>query len=367
MIFKKVIYLFLAMLMVSYSVAAANPPINPTFKISKGTNVAHWLSQSQKRGNLRAAFFTEDDVIQIKSMGFDHIRLPIDEEQMWDENGNREVEAFDLLEKAVNWCKTHQLKVIVDLHILRSHHFNAKEKPLWTDPREQLKFFDLWKDLSSTLKQFPNDLLAYELMNEAVADDSELWNNLLNKALASIRTIEPHRTIIVGSNRWQSVDTFNDLKIPKNDPNIILSFHYYDPFLFTHYKTSWTELKNYSGPVSYPGIILKQSKIKKFKGDAKEIAKKWAGKSFDANHFQKHIQQAIDKAKKLNLSLYCGEFGVYHTAPKKDKLKWLEDLVYIFQKNGIGYANWNYKSTEFGLINNDGSKNEEMIKIVSQK
>ena len=363
---KKTSFFLLSVVFVCFSIIAGNPP-SATFKVTKGTNIAHWLSQSQNRGNLRAAFFTEEDVKQIKAMGFDHIRLPIDEEQMWDEDGIRELEAFDLLENAVNWCKKHDLKIIVDLHILRSHHFNAKEKPLWTDPKEQAKFFDLWYQLSLILKKFPNELLAYELMNEAVADDSELWNNLLNKALAEIRKLEPNRTIIVGSNRWQSVDTFKDLKIPENDPNIILSFHYYDPFLFTHYKTSWTDLKTYDGPVNYPGVILKKGKVRKFEGQAKRVAEKWAGKSFDVNHFQNHIQQAIDKAEKLNLSLYCGEFGAYHTTPEKDKLKWYEDLISVFKNNGIGYANWNYKSTEFGLINNDGTKNEKMIEIVTQK
>jgi len=363
---KRTSFFLLSVFLVCFSIMAANPP-SATFKVTKGTNVAHWLSQSSKRGNLRTNFFTEEDVKYIKSIGFDHIRLPIDEEQMWDEEGNQEKEAFTLLENAVSWCQKHHLKVIVDLHILRSHHFNAKEKPLWTDPKEQEKFFDLWKQLSEVLNKYPTDLVAYELMNEAVADDSELWNNLFNKALAAIRKLEPNRTIIVGSNRWQSVDTFADLKIPENDPNIILSFHYYDPFLFTHYKTPWTDLKSYDGPANYPGVILKKGKVKKFKGDAKKVAEKWAGKSFDAAHFQNHIQQAIDRAKELNLALYCGEFGAYHTTCEKDRLKWFEDLVGIFKKNGIGYANWNYKSSEFGLINNDGSKNEEMIEIITQK
>ena len=206
------------------------------FTIHRGTNVAHWLSQSEKRGKERINFFTESDVKQIVAMGFDHIRIPIDEEQMWDENGKRHEEAFELLENGIEWSTSNNLKVIVDLHILRSHHFNAKEKPLWTDVKEQEKFFDLWRDLSKMLKEFPNNMVAYELMNEAVADDHEDWNNLLQKAFEAIREIEPERVIVIGSNRWQSVETFNALKVPENDKNIILSFHFYKPFLFSHYK-----------------------------------------------------------------------------------------------------------------------------------
>lgn len=362
---KKIIAYIRILFICAANIVLANNLPNPTFVVKKGTNVSNWLSQSNFRGNLRANFFTEADVINIKSLGFDHIRLPIDEEQLWDEDGLREEEAFDLLDNALSWCQTHNLKVIVDLHILRSHHFNAKEKPLWTDKAEQAKFFDLWKQLSATLRKFPNDMVAYELMNEAVAEDSEQWNNLLNEAIKEIRKIEPERTIVVGSNKWQSVDTFKDLKVPANDPNILLSFHYYEPFLFTHYKTSWTHIKDYKGTVQYPGVIVPKEALDKLEGESKKVAESWAGKSFDAAFFQKHMQQAIDKAKELNLNLYCGEFGVYHSTPEKDRLQWLKDLVAVFEKNNIAYANWNYKSKEFGIIDDENSKNEKMISILS--
>ena len=67
------------------------------FTVSRGTNIAHWLSQSGARGAEREAFFTKADVDSIAAMGFDHIRLPIDEEQMWDEQGARHDDAFQLM------------------------------------------------------------------------------------------------------------------------------------------------------------------------------------------------------------------------------------------------------------------------------
>ena len=337
------------------------------FVVQRGTNIAHWLSQSEKRGKERINFFTENDVMQIKAMGFDHIRIPIDEEQMWDENGNRHEEAFQLLENGIEWSINNKLKVIVDLHILRSHHFNAKEKPLWTDVEEQKKFFDLWRDLSKTLKQFPNNMVAYELMNEAVADDHEDWNNLLQKAFETIRKMEPERVIVIGSNRWQSVETFNALKVPRNDKNIILSFHFYKPFLFSHYKAPWTELKNYKGSVTYPGIILKNKEFRKLSNKDKIVAKNWVGRNFDATVLESYLEQPLNKAKKLGLPLYCGEFGIYQTAPKKDKLQWYKDLITILEKHNIGYANWNYKSGGFGLVSDKNEPNKKVIAIISGK
>ena len=57
------------------------------FTVKRGTNISHWLSQSNQRGQARKTFFTAEDVKRIAGWGFDHIRLPIDEEQMWDDHG----------------------------------------------------------------------------------------------------------------------------------------------------------------------------------------------------------------------------------------------------------------------------------------
>ena len=90
-------------------------------------------------------------------------------------------------------------------------------------------------------------MVAYEFMNEPVADNAEQWNVLLARVTDSIRSWEPSRTLVIGSNRWQSASTFDQLKIPKKDKNIILSFHFYEPMLLSYYQASWTELKILKG------------------------------------------------------------------------------------------------------------------------
>ncbi|MBT3384491.1 MAG: glycoside hydrolase family 5 protein [Prolixibacteraceae bacterium] len=337
------------------------------FEVNRGTNVAHWLSQSRARGEDRENFLVKSDIEAIAEMGFDHVRLPIDEEQMWDENGNRYNDAFQIMTNCIDWCAESNLRVIVDLHILRSHHFNAEEKPLWTDLAEQEKFYDLWRDLSKALIKYPNSLLAYELMNEAVADDPELWNNLVANAFSAIRKIEPERTIVIGSNKWQQVGTFDELKVPENDPNILLSFHFYEPFLLTHFNASWTSLKGYTGPVHYPGTILTQTEFDQLPEEMKSAAQNWIDREFDKHWILEQWEKPLRKAKELNLPLYCGEFGIIVGPPEEDFLNWYQDIIDLFEETGIAYANWNYKSGSFGLIDSDGTRKEKLIQIVSGK
>ena len=81
----------------------SRPDAGNGFEIKRGVNVSHWLSQSQARGEARANHIKEQDFARIKEMGFDHVRLPIDEVQFWDESGNRLPEAWQLLTNALEW------------------------------------------------------------------------------------------------------------------------------------------------------------------------------------------------------------------------------------------------------------------------
>ena len=366
---KTLLLLMLMASLVACTTTSKQPGPAPeeTFKVFRGTNIAHWLSQSRQCGEAREQFFTQADMEAIASMGFDHVRIPIDEEQMWDEEGNRHPEAFQLMHNGIEWAREAGLRVIIDLHILRSHYFNAEVKPLWTEPAEQEKFCDLWRDLSAALHLYPNDLVAYELLNEAVAEDPESWNSLVARAVAAIREREPTRTLVIGSNRFQSASTFDVLKIPDNDPFILLSFHFYGPFLLTHYQASWTFLRDYTGPVHYPGVILTEEEFNQLPEAEQAIVKNNVGQAYDKAWIRQQWELPIRKAREWGLPLYCGEFGVITGTPEADRLLWYQDMIDLFEETGIGYANWNYKSDNFGLLRSDGSRHEALIHIVSGK
>lgn len=363
---RRLLYLLtLITLLACQSNTADQPPANfDEFTLHRGTNISHWLSQSERRGEERRTFFTQDDVEYLSGLGFDHLRIPIDEEQMFDEAGVPEPEAFTLLTNALDWCQQAGLRAIVDLHILRSHHFNEEEKPLWTNPAEQEKFMGFWRILSDSLHSYPTGMLAYELMNEPVADDPEQWNRLVAQASAVIREQEPERVIVIGSNLWQRTDTFDQLRVPENDPNILLSFHFYEPFLLTHYRASWTDIYNYEGPVHYPGELVTQAEFDSLPNTQKAYAEERMH-TYQQDTLEKMMAKPLQKAKELNLPLYCGEWGVISSAPTADRLRWYEDMVSIFEENDIAYANWDYKSGSFGLVTDQGKPNEDLVEAVA--
>lgn len=336
----------------------------PKFKLERGVNISHWLSQSKRRGEERRSFIAKKDLDFIAQIGYDHVRIPIDEEQMWNEKGGKEAEAFELLHNGISWALENKLKVIVDLHILRSHHFNEDEKPLWTDPAAQEQFFQCWRDLSGELNKYPTTEVAYELMNEPVADDPEEWNVLVGNAAKAVRELEPERFIVIGSNLWQSVHTFDDLKVPGNDPYIILSFHFYHPFLLTHHQASWTDIGDYTGPVGYPGLLVETNDLEAIESSELKAEIERRNGVYTIDSLELMMAKPIKKAKELDLQLYCGEWGCYPTVEREDMLQWYADMRVVLERNGIAWTNWDYRGG-FGIATReDGAPIDDLIEVL---
>jgi endoglucanase len=341
---------------------SAQLPMNPSgFEIKRGVNLSHWLSQDFG-WSPKYTYINEHDIKFIDSIGYDHVRIPIDEQEMWDENGNPIQPAFTCLTNCLDWCAKYGLRAIVDLHILRAHHFNASNEgeanTLWTDTVAQRNFINLWVKLSGVLHQYPHDMVAYEILNEAVAPEHEDWNKLLNKAIKALRELEPDRVIVVGSNMWQIAPNLQYLKLPQGDKNIILSFHTYSPMAFTHYRAGWVPGKDYTGPVHYPGQVITDEEYKKYVdtsnaplvgmfADAREY--------FNKERLIEVFKSGVAFARSKNLQLYCGEFGCLATVPRKDRLQYYSDMVAVFEENNIAWCNWEYKG-DFGIYFFDKEK-----------
>lgn len=332
-----------------------------TLRLENGVNVSHWLSQQDHDRAFRDSQIVKADFDSIAAMGFDFVRLPVDEEQLYDEQMNRDTVAFRLMHNAIKWALEDGMNIVVDLHIVRSHHFNnenAHPNTLFTDPAQQDKICNIWKDLQKDLQQYPNDRVAYELMNEPVAPSCEDWNKLVARMVKTIREKESDRTIIFGSNRWQIPSTFDSLRVPEGDKHLVLSFHFYEPSLITHYRAPWTEHAFYKGGVNYPGqIVTDTSDFKDLTPEQKEIASN-LNVVYNKEVMYEHMKPAIEKAKALGLHLYCGEFGAYPKyIDKETRLRWYNDICSIFREHHIANCHWCYKG-DFPIVNEDRSRNE---------
>lgn len=356
---KKILF-FLAIVATAMLTVVACTTKNETtdgvnnFRIKRGTNLSHWLSQSEERGEARRQHIQEDDFERLEQLGFDFVRIPIDEVQFWDEEGNKLPEAWELLTNALDLARKHNLRAIVDLHIIRSHYFNAVNEGdksanvLFTSEDAQQGLIHLWDQLSDALKGYSNDWVAYEFMNEPVADEHEQWNALVAKVHKALRAKEPQRTLVIGSNRWQSYDTMKYLKVPEGDKNIILSFHYYNPMVLTHYGAWWTPVGKYKGKVNYPGVLISKEDYEAAPDSLKPELEQYTKQEWNVDRIRQDFKDAIEVAKKYNLQLFCGEWGVYEPVDRELAYKWTKDMLSVFDEFDIAWTTWCYDA-DFGF------------------
>ena len=320
------------------------------FSIKRGTNLSHWLSQSRVTGEERRKHIQEDDFARLEQLGFDFVRIPIDEVQFWDEDGNKLPEAWELLTNAINLAEKHHLRVVVDLHIIRSHRFldNDNSNTLFTSEKSQQDLINLWYQLSDVLKGYSNDSVAYEFMNEPVAPEHKQWNVVVEKVHKALRQVEPQRTLVVGSNRWQDFETVKYLRLPEDDKNLIISFHYYHPMVITHRYARWTPVGQFKGKINYPGVLITQEDYDAAPEAIKEELKPFLTTVWNKDKIRADFKDAIAAAQKYGLQLFCGEWGVYEPVERDLAYKWYKDMIDVFDEFDIAWTTWCYDG-DFGF------------------
>jgi len=321
-------------------------------ELNRGINLGGYLSQCTHSSKDYAEFICEEDIKRISNWGFDHVRLPFDYDVLETKNGKVIKDGYDLLQTIINWCRKYQLNVILDLHKAFGYDFNNagnnKKNNLFSDEFLKKRFVGLWKKIAEAFGTY--DYLAFELLNEVVeSENADSWNKLIDITVEEIRKITADTPIIYGGIQWNSAKTVCLLEKPKNK-NIIFTFHFYEPLLFTHQKAHWVEAIDNEKDIFYPQTMEYYQQQSVVLGEQGETVVKSTAKTMGPEFIENLILEAVSAAQNAGVSIYCGEFGVIDKAPLYDTLRWFEDINKVFRKHKIGYAVWTYKEKDFGLI-----------------
>ena len=320
----------------------------------RGVNFGGWFSQvdaiEQKDpgtfpGLLEhvRTFLGIDDFRQVAEWGFDHVRLPVDWQNVFRESdlAPRE-EILSLLDKAVDAALSNGLRLILDLHRCPGHDFEAgitREQTFFTDPALRRDCLKVWAVLAERYGHRQGVLL--ELLNEPVAPSAQVWNEVKDELAREIRRRAPKATLVVGSNLWNNSSEFAHLT-PVDDDNVLYSVHVYNPVVFTHQKAPWVKQDVFHVERPYPGtyeIPETQSNLPVERG------------IWNRDRMAKLLDPVFAFRERYGLPVACNEFGVYMGGPDKaSRLNWMRDILGLFGEHGIGWSYWNYKNLDFGII-----------------
>jgi endoglucanase len=266
-----------------------------------------WRSRDQAR--FKAHYFQK-----LKAAGFTSVRINLHPFRHMDATNNWALRSswFEVLDWAVNESQKQGLAVILDLH-----EFNALGSKPDGDNKE--KFLAFWRQMAAHY-QAASDTVFFEVLNEPSQKlTPDLWNEYFAEALSIIRKTNPTRTVIVGPGHWNAIGHLEQLKLPENDRNLIVTVHFYEPFAFTHQGASWTDRKD-------------------------KLGFDWTASPNEVEALNKAFDKADAWAKANQRPLFLGEFGAYDRGPMDSRVRWTAAVSRAAEARGWSWAYWQFDS-----------------------
>lgn len=338
------------------------------FGYQKGVDLGGWLSQGSLEKNHLDTFITEKDIETIASWGCDHVRLPVDYENIENSDGSVKETGYDYIRSCIGWCRKNGLNLVLDLHKTFGYTFDDQKASasFWSNNAAQDRFIALWENIMSHFAG-DSDIVMFEPLNEVAGDVSEEWNRLVLRCIKTIRSYSVNAKILVGGTGWNAPSCTPFLP-DFTDENIVLNFHCYEPHIFTHQSASWVDYIPDDFRIRYPDDYEKYLRLtREMTGNPDHCLYCFEPnvKKFGSEYFKGVFMPAVEKAQKCRLPLYCGEYGVIEFAEPKDTLEWFKDIHTGFEEMGIGRAVWSYKKMGFGISDSHyGSIFNELIKLL---
>jgi endoglucanase len=336
-------------------VRAQEKPVNLPSRFAhlrRGINLSHWFSQSPSYSKEHLdTHTTARDIALIKSLGFDHVRFPIEPAPLM--NGTPDPAILNTtylgyVDSALDMILAAGLAVVIDIH--PSDEFKLRTA---RDERGIEAFGLFWRAFAKHLSRRDPELVFLEVLNEPMVEDAYRWYGIQGKLIASIRAGAPNHTIIAAGHRWSGLYEMLFLE-PYADANIIYNFHYYEPFAFTHQGATWAGpnlpfYKNVPYPSSPETVKLLLDTIQD--DPARYNLLRYGEENWNAQRIDRELGAAADWARKHHVYITCNEFGAFRKVVKPaDRVAWLQDMRTALEKHGIGWTMWDYGGG-FSVVN----------------
>jgi endoglucanase len=293
------------------SASAATPDIHAANKkLGRGINFGNALEAPGEGAwgvRLKADYFRA-----VKEAGFDTVRLPV----KWSAHAatSAPYTIDSTFAARVDWAieqaLANKLNIIVNIH----HYDEMDANPDANLPR----LVGLWEQIAARYKDRPAEVY-FELLNEPHDKLTEAkWNTAIPQVLRAVRKTNPTRPVIVGPGQWNGIRALDKLELPKDDRNLIVTIHSYDPFQFTHQGASWA------------------------KGSDKWKGKKWTGTNAEQAAIRTQFEKAADWGKKHDRPIFLGEFGAYEAADMESRARWTHFVSREAERLGFSWAYWEF-------------------------
>lgn len=295
----------------------------------------------------------EQRLFDIRRAGFTTVRIPVNFSAWASMEPPYGWESEDLPRQAdrlVEWALEAGLKVIID-------HHHPELDDSFPNAVSNERMAALWTAIAGRYKGTDPERVFFELRNEPKNIEPGVWRRQAEILITTVRNIAPKHTIIVGYHDWNSRDAMLASE-PFEDPNLIYTFHYYHPFMFTHKGATWvapgiSDLRD----IPFPGDPDSDLTVpEKAKGTWVEQQLNSYGEEANAAFIGNQMKEARAWADRHGVPIFLGEFGSLSTySSYDDRCRHLEAVYTAIGKYKIPSAWWEWFAG-FNFLDKDGRK-----------
>jgi endoglucanase len=395
---KSAMRLILALVIAGLSLASTIQSAPAAFEMRRAINVAQWFTWPRYESAPGTGILwppykdiprppSLEELTALKKSGFDTIRLPVDPAPFIVFEGERREEVYALLSSAIARIRKAGLNVIVDMHPNSRH-------PVWgqhalakgADAPAFVAYVKMVGEMAQRLDKYDAKHVALELINEprvkCAGAEQERWQTMAKQLVDSARAGSRKLSLILTGACVSSLEGLLALD-PKQigDKNLIYTFHFYDPFTFTHQGATFIPWPDkYLDEVPWPAskrpieeplsriaprvaaaANLDETKREQAALGAQANLQKYYRSNAGPEMIRARFSKVADWAKTHGIPanrIFIGEFGVLQKkdgtagARCEDRMRWLRDIRSVADDLGFTWAYFNYDGA-FAIVQSD--------------
>ena len=317
----------------------------------------------------------------LRRSGFDFVRLAVDPGPFLQLDGVRRDRLDQILLEQVNLILSSGLAVIVDFHPSDLHpQYTAAALTKGAATPAFRDYMRLLERTASLLDRVKSRRVAFELMNEPPVSPGA-WQPMVEAAYHAARARAPNLMLVLPGASEGMPEGLLGLRAAafRSDPAVLYTFHYYEPFQFTHQGASWNAARHLAD-VPYPAnarplresldataAAIEASSLSQAQKviaglDARRMLESYRRSGFDRAAIARSLDRIVAWGQSNGVPasrIFLGEFGVLsgrslHAVRAGERRQWFADVRAEAEARGFFWAVWVYRGAGgFALTDDD--------------
>ena len=318
-------------LLLARTSAWATPPPPRLAALARGVNITNWFRFPANTDPAAiGAYLSDAAMADLRRVGFTFVRLPFDPMFAASRSGR------DLLVAQVRRLQAAGLAVIL---VPASATWRLEDRTA-----DRTALLDTWRRLAPALHALPPDGTFPEAVNEPVFPAAAAWADLQLRVLTTIRNALPANTVVLDGANWSSLDGLEALA-PAADPDVVYSFHFYDPAELTSLAAyrpglDTAALARLPFPMEDPAACARAARSPDAPTTA--LARYVCAQQWNRRAIEARIALAAHWAARHHAAVLAGEFGASARLNAEARLAWIGAVRAACEHDGIGWALWGY-------------------------